>query len=258
MDHKLFILKDGLANPRWELRNQDVRIPRIINGKNVGLREIQWVDGASSIWKEENSTEGTPKAQWFSEGSLSVPAIDLIKLEYLQAHPEFNVTFELYDPEAKAEAEFAELELVEKARELLRAVSDDEDKMAATAASLFGATALDKGAKETKLLCYNHAALKPKEVIAALNDGSTHAKYIAALGFRKNIVVTNPQQTAVVWNDASQGVICHVPVGQKPLTIFGEFLFDEDNLVTLQEIGKRVEELTKVSEDKAVKKAKKA
>jgi hypothetical protein len=258
MDQKLFILKDGLTNPRWELRNQNVRIPRTIDGVNVGLREIQWVDGASSIWKEDNAKEGTPVAQWFTEGALSVPVVDKIKLEYLFAHPEYNVTFEMYDPEAKAEAEFNELELVEAARELLRKVSADEDKMAATAASLFGVTALTMGAKQTKLMCYNHAALKPKEVIDALNDESTQAKYIAAMAFRKNLVETNPTQTAVVWNNAHRGIICPVAVGQKPLEVLGQFLYDEQNIVTLQELGKQIEALSDKAEVATKTKAKKA
>jgi hypothetical protein len=253
-NQKLFILKNDVKNPRWELRNKGVRIPRIVNNKSVGLREIQYVPAASSIWKEENDKEGVAQSRWFSEGALSVPAEDIVQLDFIMKHPEFNVKFELFDPEAKAEAEYLELELVEQARDLIRQISDDEDKLAATAASIFGTAALSWGAKQTKLMCYNHAATKPKEVVDTLNDASTEAKYIAALGFRKGVVDSNPQKTAVVWNDADRGVICYVATGQKPLNVLAEYLFKESEMVTLQAIGKKIEEIDAVAGIVKVKK----
>jgi hypothetical protein len=254
MDQKLFILNDDVKNPRWELRNKGISIPKHKDGNLLGLREIQYVPNASSIWKEDNSKEGSPKSLWFTEGVLAVPASDLMQIEFITNHPEFNVKFHLHDPEAKSKAEFEELELVEKARDLLRESNGDEDKMAATAASLFGITALTWGAMQTKLMCYNHAAIKPQDVIDTLNDESAYAKYIAALGFRKGIVDTNPQKTAVVWNDKDRGVICHVPVGQKPLVILGQFLYDEEQMVTLQELGKRIDALSGIVKKPAAKK----
>lgn len=252
----MYILKNGVKNPNWQLRNTDVRIPRYDSkGNLLGLREIQFVKGAKSIWKADNSDEGKPTSIWFKEGSLAVNKADKIQIEYIESHPDFGVKFEKYDPESKAEEEFKTFELSEKALDLLRETADDEDKLSALAASLFGAASMNWGAKQTKMRCFQFAKEKPQEVIDSLNDPASHAHYIAAVSMRKNIVSTNPQRTAVVWSDADRGVICHVPSGQKPLKVFGEFLFDEENLVTLQKLGDMIEG-TKSSKSKKKAKAK--
>lgn len=240
--YNLYVLKNNIKNPNWELRNRDVRIPRYDDkGNLLGLREIQFVKGASSIWKEDNEKEGTPSSIWFKEGSISVPVNDKIQVNFVESHPEFSVKFEKFDPESQAADEYAKFELAEKATELLRENADDEDKLAAVAASLFGATAMNWGAKQTKMRCFVFAKEKPQEVIDALNDPASHSHYVAAVGFRKQIITTNPQKTAVVWNDADRGIICQVPAGQKALKVLGEFLFDEKNLVTLQKIGDMID-----------------
>lgn len=238
MENRLYKLKNNTQNPSWELRNREVLITK---SDKDGIREIQYVPGADSIWKHENEKQGKARSVWFSDGSLSVNPNDKVLIEFLEKHPDFEKEYELYDPEAKAAAEFEEFELIETAKEMLRKYSDDEDKMGATAASLFGHTSMNWGAKETKLRCFKHAESKAKEVISALEDPASEAKYIAALGLRKKIIETNPQQTAVVWNDKDRGVICPVASGKKPLTVLGEFLYDEKNLDTLQEIGKRID-----------------
>lgn len=240
--YKLYVLKNDRKNPNWELRNRDVRIPRYDEkGNLLGLREIQFVKGASSIWKEDNDKEGSPSSIWFKEGSVSIPQDDKIQIKFVESHPEFGVKFELFDPESRAADEYIKFELAEKATEILRENADDEDKLAAVAASLFGATSMNWGAKQTKMRCFAFAKEKPQEVIDALNDPASHSNYVAAVGFRKSIVSTNPQKTAVVWNDADRGIICQVPAGQKALRVLGEFLFDEKNLVTLQKIGDMID-----------------
>lgn len=239
-NQRKYILKGGVKNPSWELRNHSVMVKK---SDKEGLREIQYVPGADSIWKEENKKQGTAKSRWFTNGALLVDNDDKVQIKYLESHPDYNVKFELFDPEAKAEEKYNQLELIEKAKEMLRKNVDDEDKMAATAASLFGQTSMAWGAKQTKLRCFTYADQKPEKVISALNDPAVEAKYIAALGLRKRIVKANPQRTAVVWNDDDAGVIVQVATGKQPLEVLGDFLFNEDNVTTLQEIGKRLEEL---------------
>ncbi len=236
-NQKKYILKNGVSNPAWELRNHGVLIPR----DKKGLREIQFVPGANSIWKEDNKDQGTPKSIWFANGSHVVDPNDIVQIEYMEAHTDYNKKYELFDPESKAEEAYLELEKIEQAKSLLRENVDDEDKMAATAASLFGVQSMSWGAKQVKLRCFSFADREPQKVIDALQDPASQAKYIAALGFRKKVVEANPQKTAVVWNDADRGVICSVAAGQKPLNVLGDFLFKEDNLTTLQEIGDRID-----------------
>lgn len=251
-NQKKYILKGKISNPGWELRNKDVLV---LKSSKEGKRKIQFVPGADSIYEFENKEQGKPKAQWFTNGTLLVDADDTIKILYMESHPDFNVKYELFDPEAKATEEFNLLELVEKARAKLRAVVEDENKLAATAAALFGVDALNWGPQAAKLRCYKYAESKPKETISALEDPATEAKYIAALGLKKGVVDTNPGKTAVVWNDKDRGVICVVAAGKKPLSVLGEFLYTEDELTTLQEISKRIEEIDgKPTKAKASKK----
>ena len=254
--HKLYILKGQLKNPNWELRNNNVRVARVdTKGKHLGLREIQFVPGAASIWKEDNKEEGNPQSIWFQEGSLSVDKSDKIKIEFIESHPDFSVKFELFDPEVKAEEEYKVFELVEKATSLLREQAGNEDMLAATAASLFGAVAMSWGVKQTKLRCFTYAKEKPAEVIDALNDPAIEAKYIAALSIKRLVTMTNPQKTAVIWNDKERGVICHVPAGQKALKVLGDFLAIEENLVTLQRIGDLIDEKDGKTKPKSKEKA---
>lgn len=253
-NQRKYILKGGVKNPSWELRNHNVLVKK---SDKEGLRELQYVPGADSIWKEENKKQGTPKSRWFTNGALLVDNDDKVQILYLESHPDFNVKFELFDPEAKAEEKYKELELIEKAKELIRKNVDDEDKMAATAASLFGQTSMAWGAKQIKLRLYTFADQKPEKVISTLNDPAVEAKYIAALGLRKRIVKSNPQRTAVVWADENEGVIVQVPTGKQPLEVLGDYLFNEENVTTLQEIGKRLDDLDggKSKKKKPAKKA---
>lgn len=243
LNQRKYILKGNVKNPSWGLQNNNIRIPRVVDGKNVGLRDIQYVPGSSSIWKEENQKEGTPKQIWFTNGDLFIDESDTVKIEYVENHRDYGTKYERFDPEAKAQDQIKAFELVEKAKEMLREYSEDEDKMAATAAILFDVVSMTWGPSQTKMKCFSYADQNPKKVIDALNDPAGEAKYIAALGLRKQVVKTNPQRTAVVWNDDDAGVICNVPQGQKPLSVLGDFLFNEENIVTLQEIGNRLDAL---------------
>lgn len=255
----LYILKDKqeTKQPNWELRNREVRINKYdAKGNLVGVREIQYIPGASSIWKNENKEEGSPKSIWFKDGSISVSASDKTAIKFLESHPDYGIKFTKYDPEAEAAEEFKKFEKSQKATELLgKEAGDDVDKMSAIAATLFGAQSMSWAANKTKMRCFNYAKDKPQEVLDAINDPAAEANYVAAVGFKRKVVATNPQRTAVVWNDEDRGVICRVPSGKKALNMLGEFLLEDANLQTLQRIGDLIDE--KTGKKKASKKTSK-
>jgi len=240
----LYILKDSNKQPNWELRNRNVRIPRYnTKGTLIGIREIQYIPGSSSIWKEENKEEGVPKSIWFKDGSISVETVDKVAIKFIESHPDFETRFVKYDPEKEAANEYDRFEKAEEATSLLRKeAGDDDDKMSAIAATLFGAQSINWAANKTKMRCFNFAKDKPKEVIDAVNDPSAEANYVAAVGFKKGIVASNPQRSAVMWNDAEKGIICRVPSGKKALNVLGEFLLEDANISTLQTIGDMIDE----------------
>lgn len=242
MNQRKYILKGGKSNPSWELKNHHVLVKK---SDKEGLREIQYVPGANSIWKEENKDQGPAKSIWFTDGSLMVNEDDKIMIQFLEKHPDFNKKFELFDPEAKAREELKKFELVEKAKELLRDQASDSDKLIATAASIFDHRALDWKENVAKLKLFQKADTDPQKLIDALNDPTKEAKYIAAMAFKKNIVRTNEQKTAVVWDDNEAGLIVVVPTGKKPIVVLGDYLADNENETDLQAIGEQLDILDK-------------
>ncbi len=247
-----YILKNGVKNPSWGLRNDGVFV---FNKEKDRKMELSYVPGSKSIWKEENEKEGKQKKQWFTDGNLYVDENDKVLIQYLETHPDYNVHYEKFDPEAKAKAEFDKMEEIEKAKDYLRDFADDEQKMSAIATAIIGESSLSKGPREIKLLLFKRADAKPQEIISAANDPAIEANYIAALAIQKRIVETNASKTAVVWADRDKGVITTVAAGKKPITALAEFLRDDENLSTLQELGKKLELTFKKKETKNKKPA---
>lgn len=256
----IYRLVGGIKNPGWEIRQNDVFVPRIVEQKSqkgtstekvdVGLRQIQYVKGAKSFWVEDNTNaqgralDHTPL--WIENGIMTVPKVDKVLNAFLQIHPEFGKKFELYDPEKEAKHELDAFELEEKVKERLRAMSKEELKALAIIKYGIGVTRSWKENK-VKLELFKEAGANPKKLLQDyLEDKNVGDLLFTALSFELGIVKTTPDSRSVVWGETGHEII-KLGKGEKPIETLNDFLSSDDGLETKQSIGAKAEKLKKTT-----------
>ncbi len=217
-----------------------VRQPVLVDYDGKGLRNIVYVAGSNSILESQN--EGLKKSVVeFINGKLRFPKSDKLLKKFIDYHTELNVKFKLLDPEAEAQAALRQLELREEAKDLIR--NSDAEMLRAVAVILFDQEAYTFGDKVVKLKCFGYADKEPQKMLDLLNDPKTKVRYLVALAFLKQLLKTNVQKTAVMWADNGE-IIIPLAVGETAVEKMADFLYDDKNATTLQELSKRVESLT--------------
>lgn len=240
---RIYVLRNNYKPVSWQLRNNAL----IDAGENKGLRQIVFIKGGHSIFKDDYERGITLKPQeiWFDDGTLIVNGHDTLKIKYVESHPDFNVKYKLDDPEADAivklrkfkqkrqvEDELAKLESFDALLEALR--RKDEVTLHLTPA-------------QKELRCYEEANKDADRVLKAISDPKNTTRYFVALALSKGILRLNTAKSAILWGD-NEELILQLPLGQKPANVMAEFLFDPKNEGTLEELVKRVGALDKKKE----------
>lgn len=220
----------------WQLRQNNV----LVDWENKGrMRKLKFVAGATSILADSNP--GIPATEIeFLKGKLRILKSDGIKIKYVETHPEYGVKYKKLDPEADAQKKLRELELREEAKDKIRGA--DPDMLRAVAVMIFDNKALSWGDRQVKLNCFEHADLKPKEMIELLDDPKTQVRYMVVLAMIREIITTNIQKTAVLWKDTGEQII-PLAKGERAVEKMADFLYDDKNVTTLQELSKRAQAL---------------
>lgn len=248
---RLYILTDEKKPASWQVRGR-----ALIEDEKKGLREIIYIRGGHSIFKDDydkniqlNATE-----LWFEDGSLLVNPKDLLLVKYLEAHPDFKDKFKLDDPEADAVEKLKKIKMQDKVKAELIKLESFDALVQALARKDEQTLHLTPAQKE--LRCYEEGQKDPEKVLKALGDPKTETKYMVALAMQKGIIRLNTTKTNIIWGD-SQDVIIPLPLGQKPEDILSEFLFEPKGEGTMAELIKRVDVLGVVKAKKAKSTSKK-
>jgi len=237
----IYRLKNGKTPNSWSLKQNEVGI----NVEGQGFKFINYFPGSNSIFVDDNEKRKTEDVVFeFNDDNateLVVPVENVLLNKYLQAHPHFNVHFELFSEEISAERILADFE---KKEEALMAIKETDDlKIQATAMAINGMESFGWEALKCKAWLKEKALTDPDAILSKINAPGYESRYVAALAFYSGIVKEDFHKTKVTWNDAIEGVILHLAKGENGIIKLGEMLSVNDNesRLVLQEIGKRVD-----------------
>lgn len=228
-----YLLKGNKKNESWQLRSNDVSV--LVNGKR---RTLRYCKEESSIYKDEQSSDSKVTFIWFVHGVLRVSPEDKTLNKYIQNHPDFGKKFYLHNEEADAQNELKKIEQEDEIRLLLNALSLEEKEAVATV--LFGMNVVSRWSPDKiKLECYNFLKKNPARLLEVIKDPATELIYLVSAGIKLNVLEISSDKTSIRWYDSKDEII-PVPRGVNPLTEMSQFLRTNDALVTLQEIGDRI------------------
>lgn len=238
----VYRLKNGKTPQSWGLKQAEVGI-----STPDGFKFINYFPGSSSIFVDDKDNEKRKPEQItfeFNESDATeiyVPIENVILNKYLQAHPWFNVHFELFSEYISAERKLAEFEMKEKALMLIKETGDV--RIQATTMAINGMESFGWEPLTCKAWLKEKALTDPNTIIKRMEGPGYESRFTAALAFYSGIVKEDAHASKVVWNDETQGTILHLAKGEIGITKLGEMLAVNDNesRLVLQEIGKRVD-----------------
>ena len=80
----------GKKRPRnWQLPITGMMLPRYVDGKYKGNKQVEYIKGHDSIFKEDHIGDEKPSWVWFTDGLLDVSTGDLALLQILENHKMF-------------------------------------------------------------------------------------------------------------------------------------------------------------------------
>jgi hypothetical protein len=237
----VFYLLNGLSPETWSLAQKDV----LVKNPKTGYQEkIYYIPGAKTIWHSELEKQGDilknykKKNLYFVEGTLSVDPDNLILIEYLKAHPDFNLKYAIVDKNATAQTSIDKADLITSA-----VISLQGDKLDIKTVGLlvFGEEVLLQEPKEIEAQVKQSAISNPQAIVDAYSDeGEWKYKKVVALALSKGIIKINPTKTAVLWTDTEEPILT-LAVGQKPIDETGLFLSQSKNETTLQALALKID-----------------
>lgn len=242
-----FRLKNGYKPVSWTLPIKNEMAQKEDKQGNLRLKSIQYIPGHESYFKEDHKGDDKPVVPVFEYGVLKVQKKNTVLFDMLtKAHSGFNNSFELVDKEQDAKKELDFSSKVRKALGLVNGATEEE--VIATGIVLIGYNMMNYGETYVRAKLDNIAMKNPDKVILEMKDGDYKSKYIAALAFLNGIVETNASNTAVLWSDNNQPIV-RVATGENPFHKLATYLTasSEESMVTLQEIGNRVNGKTSTS-----------
>lgn len=214
-----------------------------------GQKFMNYYPGSKSIWEEDNLKYPVPPEKVYLEYNdiltdpateIVVPESNKLLIEYLKTHPFYEKRYAIHSKEAVAENKVKSYDEIEKALSLIK--ETNKFKIQAMALAILGEVAYGLSVVECSAQLKEKAIKSAEQVIKAFESENYENKYLSALAFFSGIVKENNVNSAVVWNDAEQGVILYLAKGEKGINKLAELLSvssDESRLV-IQEIGIRL------------------
>lgn len=221
----------------WQLPFTGLMLPKDVNGQKA-LKEVHYIPGAPSIWKEDYKGDEKPRQVFFEKGVLDVDPLDRNLLELCYKHPWFNIKFERYSRTDEARTKIEKYELQRKAED--KVMLSDVIEMKATAITLFGEGIINMSDWEVKAMLMEESRKDPEKILNIMGDQNYFAKYTGALALLRGVIEINHTRTAVVWADGR--TIVRVATGKDPIQKLADFLSEptEEAKVTLQELGESI------------------
>lgn len=239
----VYKLKSGKTSGAFQLPLRGILVPREIGGETF-MKEIQYVPGASSFFKEDHKGDSKPRPLWFDDGEIRVNPDDKVLNELLQIHPWFVSKFYLVNEEATAKEEINDFEKITKASNSIFEEKDDF-KLKAMAMTIISLDAANWDPFKCKAELLKYAKNHSTTLLTEISKTNYEGRFMAALAFAKGVVKHNQFQTAVLWDDDKEGVIVRVAEGESGIDKLGEFLStkSEKSTSVWQRIGEKVESM---------------
>jgi hypothetical protein len=248
----VYKLKSGKTSGAFQLPLRGILVSREVNGEAL-LKEIQYIPGASSFYKEDHKGDDKPKPLWFDDGEIRANPDDKILNGLMQIHPWFKDKYVLVNEEETAKEEIGDFERLTKASNAIINEKDDY-KLKAMAMILISLDAATWNPFKCKSELLKYAKNHSTTLLASMAKPDYEGRFLAALAFAKGIVKHNEFQTEVLWADGEQGIIVRVAEGEKGVDKLGEFLSkkNDSSSIVLQRIGEKAEALITVNESEVV------
>jgi len=249
----VYKLKSGKTSGAFQLPLRSILVSREVDGEKL-LKEIQYVPGASSFYKEDHKGDAKPKPIWFDDGEIRVNPEDKVLNNLMQSHPWYKEKYVLVNEEATAKEEIFDFERLTKAS---NSIINEKDgfRLKAMAMILISLDAANWEQFKCKSELLKYAKNHSKTLLEQMAMPGYEGRFIAALAFAKGIVKYDQFQTQVLWADENGGVIVRVAEGEKGVDKLGEFLSKENESSTsvLQRIGEKADAiLSNVTEKETV------
>jgi hypothetical protein len=240
----IYRLKGGKTPLSYGLKQTEVGI----NKAGEGFKYINYYAGSDSIFVDDNPNRKVTRLTFeyndLDATELIVPTGNITLNRYMQAHPHFNVHYEIYSEELSSDAKLADFDKKEKA--LLMIKETDKFKIQAIALAIIGMESFGWSPKKCMAVLKEKALTTPEVILTKVESTNYESKYLSALAFFSFIVKENNLQNAVVWNDENEGVILHLAKGENGIQKLGELLSfnTPESKLVIQEIGIRINRLT--------------
>jgi len=239
----VYKLKSGKTSGAFQLPLRGILVSREIEGETF-MKEIQYVPGASSFYKEDHKGDAKPRPLWFDDGEIRANPDDKVLNELLQNHPWFPSKYFLVNEEATAREEINDFEKITKASNSIIEEKDDF-RLKAMAMIIISLDAANWDPFKCKAELLKYAKNHTATFLTELDKKNYEGRFLAALAFAKGVVKHNQFQTAVLWNDEKEAVIVRVAEGESGVDKLGDFLStkNENSTAVCQRIGEKVEAL---------------
>jgi hypothetical protein len=223
----------------WQLPIKNIMLEKFDGKKSLGLRNIEYIPGEVSIFKEDHQGDQEPPGVWFEDGALQVDSANKVLVEILTKHPWNRIHFNKVDHDVTASKNIDLMELRFKAYEAVS--SKDSEEMKARAFVLLGAYVISQSDKLIESQLKQFAMDDPEKVLEEMKQPDYAPKTVAALAVLRGVLLINPTNTQISWADTGRSLI-NIAAGQDPISKLGQFLSgkDESAKLTLQEIGEKI------------------
>lgn len=206
--------------------------------RSLGKKRIHYVMGANGIFVEDYKGDEKSKKVFFEEGLLRVNSEDINLCEIVLNHAWNGIKFEQVDSDKEATLKLSKNALIKKA--FIKVDIANEYELKANAMILVGPKVAKWNEPRVRAALEDMALQDPESLLGEMETGNYAGKYVASLAVLRGVLIVNPTQSAVSWDDGQ--VLFHIPIGKDPITFAGIELSANTEQVrnTLQTINEKI------------------
>lgn len=172
---------------------------------------------------------------------------DKALLNYLTNHPWHNKKWKVFSKALEAAEKLSKYDKVDTALSYIK--DSDELKIKANAIAVFGLHYYYKTTEECAVALKDKALHNPEVITNSFEAPDYEARFLASLAFCTGVVKNNFTSTAVVWDDANEGIIVHVAKGENGIDKLTEVLAvtSKESETLQQEFHNRIKKISSKS-----------
>ena len=206
--------------------------------RSLGNKRIHYIKGADGIFVDDYKGDEKSEKVFFEEGKLKVNREDKNLVTIVLGHSWNGIKFEQVDSDKAANVKLSKNALIKEA--LTKVDISNEYELKANAMILVGPHVASWSKVRVKAALEDQALETPKALLKEMATGQYAAKYVASLAVLRGVLVINPTQSAISWDDNQ--ILFSIPLGQDPITYTGIQLSANTDIVrnTIQTINEKI------------------